>query len=152
MSNKDFNKAKLTIEDFAKNIAEEISGIRYYEADRIKAIAATRLLFALQELLKMQLLENEEDRAKLKDVYLNPATPNWKKEKLKKEITKLNLVIKQNNRLKTTFADYNEYEQLRHYVMDKFGVPAIKDFQDNYVNRDENAKHIKIRSNNPLKQ
>ena len=99
----------------------------------------------------MQWLEYEEERAKLKDVYLNPRTPNWKKEELKKEITKLNLVIKQNNRLKSTFADYNEYEQLRHYVMDKFGVSAIKDFQDNYLNRGENAKHIKMRSTHQKK-
>lgn len=148
MSNKDFKKAKQAIDDFANNIAEEISVIRYFEVDKIRAIAITRLIFALQELLQMQLLEYEEERAILKDVYLNPSTPNWKKEKLKKEITKLNLTIKQNNRLKATFADYNEYEQLRHFVMDKFGVPAIKDFQDNYLNRGENAKHIKMRSNN----
>jgi hypothetical protein len=152
MSKKDFNKVMHAIDDFAKNIAEEVANIRYYEVDRIKAIAATRLNFAIQELLHFQLLGYEEEKAKLVEVYLDRATPNWKKEKLKKEITALNLVIKKNNRLKTTFADYNEYEQLRHYVMDKFGIPAIKDFQDNYVNRGENAKHIKMRSNNPLKQ
>lgn len=148
MSDKDLNKVRAAIEDFAKNIAQEVADIRYYEVDRIKAIASTRLNLAIQELLQLQLLDYEQEKAELVDEYLKSATPNWKKEKLKKEITKLNLVIKQNNRLKATFRDYNEYEQLRHYVIDNFGIPAIKDFQDNYLNRGENAKHIKMRSNN----
>lgn len=151
MSNvgKDFNKVKDAIDDFAKNIAEEVANIRYYEVDRIKAVASTRLNFAIQELLQLQLLDNEEEKAKLVDQYINPSIPNWKKEKLKRQITALNLEIKKSNRLRATFADYNEYRQLSHYLIDKFGVQILEDFRANYLNKGENAIHIKKRSATP---
>jgi glutamyl-tRNA reductase len=154
MSNvsKDFNKVRAAIDDFAKNIAQEVADIRYYEVDKIKAIAATRLNFAVQELLQMQFLDYEQEKAKLVDQYIDPHIPNWKKEKLKRQITALNLEMKQNNRLRATFADYNELRQLSHYIIDKYGKEVLHDFRNNYLNKGENATHIRRRTGNQKEQ
>jgi hypothetical protein len=145
---KDFNKVRDAIDDFARNIAQEVADIRYYEVDKIKAIAATRLNFAVQELLQLQFLDYEKQKATLVDQFINRHTPNWKKEKLKRQITALNLEMKQNNRLRATFADYNEYRQLSHYIIDKYGKDVLHDFRENYLNKGENATHIKMRTGN----
>lgn len=145
----DFNKVREAIDDFAKNIAEEVADIRYYEVDRIKAIASTRLNLAIQELLQMHLFDLEQEKAQLVDVYLDRNTPNWKKEKLKKEIANLNVELKMSNRLKCTFGDYNEYKQLRHYIKEKIGQDVLDDFAANYLNKNGNDKHIRLREASP---
>ena len=139
---KDLNKIRETIEDFAKNIAEEVAHKRYYEVDEIKAIATTRLTLALNELVGMQLLDMESDMVGLVKMYQDPSVPGWKKFKLQGEIAELKLKIKQNNRLKSSFEDYNEYKQLVHYVRDKYGNDVFQDFCDNYRNKEENVLNI----------
>jgi hypothetical protein len=141
----DFDKVRQAIDDFAKSIAEEVANIRYYEVDRIKAVASTRLNMAIQELLQMHLFDLEQEKADLVAAYLDLRTPNWKKERLKKEIAGLNVELKKSRRLKCTFGDYSEYQQLRHYLKEGIGQQVLDDFEANYLNKNGNEKHIMIR-------
>jgi hypothetical protein len=116
------------IEDFAKNIAEEIATKRFYEVDEVKAIATTRLSFALAEILKMQVLEQEDKRAELRAVFNDPKTPIWKRRKVMAELTLLNNEIKKVNKAVSARKDFDEYQKLRYFVRQKFGYDALSEF------------------------
>jgi len=116
------------IEDFAKNIAEEVATKRFYEVDEVKAIATTRLSFALTEILKMQVLEQEDKRAELRAVFNDPGTPIWKRRKVMAELTLLNNEIKKVNKAVAARREFNDYQQLRYFVRQKFGQDTLAEF------------------------
>lgn len=116
------------IADFAKNIAEEVATKRFYEIDEVKAIATTRLSLALSEILKMQVLSQEDKRAELRAVFNDPRTPVWKKQKVMAALSKLNTEIKKVNKAVTARRDFDEYQKFRYFVQQRFGYDILKEF------------------------
>ena len=124
-----------TIEDFAENIAKEISEIRFYEVAHVKAIAKTRLWLAIKECLKYEVWSEQEKMQELKEKL--DKVPGYLKPKVQTELAKAKLEMKQQSRLLGCMSNYDEYEQLRHYLIDRIGREYWEDFKDNYLNRDE---------------
>lgn len=116
------------IEDFAKNIAEEVATKRFYEIDEVKAIATTRLSLALTEILQMQVLEQEDKRAQLTAVFTDPKTPKWKRQKVMGELATLNAEIKKVNKAVAARKDFNEYQRLRYFVQHRYGYDVLTEF------------------------
>lgn len=116
------------IEDFAKNIADEVATKRFYEVEEVKAIATTRLSLALTEILQMQVLSQEDKRAELRAIFNDPKTPPWKQRKVMAELTVLNTEIKKVNKAVTARKEYNEYQKLRHFVKERFGYDVLIEF------------------------
>jgi hypothetical protein len=116
------------IEDFAKNIAEEVATKRFYEVEEVKAIATTRLTFALTEILKQQVLSQEDKRAELRAIFNDPKTPAWKQRKVMAELTLLNTEIKKVNKAVSARREYDEYQKLRYFVRQKLGQDALNEF------------------------
>lgn len=70
-----FNTQNKIIEDFAKDIAEEVGKKSMYNVSEITAIAATRLSFALSEIIKDKLGREIELRNKIMEQWGDPNTP-----------------------------------------------------------------------------
>jgi hypothetical protein len=132
-----FKELDKLMNEFSENIAAEVSEKRMYEVAEVKAIAKTRLWFAITQCLQLQVTEAENRRRGLVQLYHDQRLPNWKRIKLQAELAEVTAEKKDANRLLHTMADYNEYEQLRHYIRDKYGYEALKDFYDNYCNKEE---------------
>lgn len=118
------------IEDFAKNIAEEVATKRFYQIDEVKAIATTRLSLALTEILQMQVLSQEDKRAALRAVFNDPGTPKWKKNKVMAELAILNTEIKKTNKAVTARKDFDEYQKFRYFIQQRFGYNVLTDFYE----------------------
>lgn len=122
------------IEDFAKNIAEEIATKRFYEIEEVKAIATTRLALALTEILQKQVLSQEDKRAELRAVFNDPKVPVWKKQKTMAELTKLNTEIKKVNKAVSARKEFDEYQKLRYFIQQRFGHDVLTEFYDSIRN------------------
>jgi len=134
-----FKELHKRMDAFAENIAKEVAEKRFYEIEEIKAIAKTRLFWAIHDCLQIQVTEKEKERRELVEAY-GKVSGSHKTIKIGVEISKVNAEKKDANRLMHTIQDYNEYEQLKHYVKDKFGENAFFDFVNNYLDRQENRK------------
>lgn len=138
---KDISKIRETISSFAKSIAVEVADKRYYNVDEIKLIAETRLEFALWDIVQINVLLFESEKERLIVEYTDPSTPNWRKQKLQGEIRRIGNAKKKFNRVHSSLSDYNEYRQLKTFVTTKFGEEVLRDFIDNFLNKEENVLH-----------
>lgn len=130
-----FNELHSRMDFFADEIAKEVSEKRYYEVAEIRAIAKTRLWFAIYDCIQLQVTEKENERKKLVNEY---AKAKEDRIKIGAVLSKVNAEKKEANRLLHTMKNYNEYEQLKHFVKNRIGKEVFDDFIKNYLNRPEN--------------
>src|SRR5688572_30760711 len=96
------------IQDFAKNIAEEVAHKRFYQMEEVKAVATTRLSFALSEILRLQTNQLNEEATTLKQILTDPTTPGWRKFEVAGELSQVNNKLKKINKANAAQQDYNE--------------------------------------------
>lgn len=125
---------------FAENIAAEVAEKRYYEIAEVKAIAKTRLWFAITDCLELQVTDAENRRRLLIDAYGKPGLPQWRKLELASEISKVNSEKGDANRLLHTMQDYSAFEQMKNYIRQQFGQDSLESFFNSYYNLPENRK------------
>jgi len=116
------------IEDYAKNIADEVAYKRFYEIDEVKAIAKTRLSFALTEILKLSVSEYENEAVRLKEIYTDPKTCGKEKFAIGGQLSVLNNKIKKYKKAKVAQEEGEEYRMLKKFVKDRFGPEALVEF------------------------
>lgn len=118
------------LNDFSKNIAEEIATKRFYELEEIKAIASARLYWALGELLKEQIKTIDREIMELRIELAN--SPKSKQHVISLKLSK----EKEKRKLYMSAADeyegLNNFRLLKKYVKEKFGKEVIEDFCKNY--------------------
>jgi hypothetical protein len=116
------------IEDFAKNIAEEVATKRFYEIEEVKAIATTRLSFALTEILRVSVSIYEDEAAKLKAIYTHPDTNGKEKFEIGGQLAVLNHKIKKFKKAKVAQEEGEEYNKLKIFVKHRFGQEVLAEF------------------------
>jgi DNA repair ATPase RecN len=103
------------IEMYADSIAQELYDMPSFDLESIKTKVKTRLNFAVRDLYQFNVSDSEKYRREILQEYLHLETPNWRKEELKKELTRLKDEIKDSNRIITAINHSNEYELLKKY-------------------------------------
>lgn len=129
------NNFKQDLDYYAENIANEICDMSIINLKSVQQTIKTRFSFIIKDLLTKNVSDVERKRNYLKDEYLNQSTPNWRKEDLKRQITKINSEIKELNIGVHNVKDYNEYQLLKQFVFDNYGEEVIKDFYDKINNK-----------------
>lgn len=132
-----FKELHERMDAFAENIAKEVAEKRFYEIAEVKAIAKTRLWFAIYDCLQLQVTDKEKELRKLVEEY---GKAKGNRIQLGTVIAKVTSEKKDANRLMHTMQDYNEYEQLKKYVKEKCGENIFMDFVNNYLEKPENRK------------
>jgi hypothetical protein len=116
------------IDDFAGNISQEIATKRFYEIDEVKAIAKTRLSFALTEVINLSLSECQDQAAALKARYTTPGISGKEKFKIGGELAVLNNKIKKYNKVITARREASEYYALKTFVRKNYGDDTMQAF------------------------
>lgn len=139
-----FTQLEDAIKKFARIISIELTERKYYEVEQFEAFAKTRLYFAISEIVKLESEDLAEKRRGLVEA-LHTNIPYYKKKEIQAQLAELKPKLAELNRVNKSCEDYTEYAQLQHYIKEKFGAEHVKDFFENYLNRNENNIHTSKR-------
>lgn len=112
------NKA---VDEYALSISSELSEIRFWEIDKIKAAISTRIKLALIDCIEIQAFEMEADRLRLSTEYQQATAKKDGKaiERLKTKIIEVNHKLKKVKRLRHHLQDEAEYIKLKNFLREK---------------------------------
>jgi hypothetical protein len=119
------------IDDFAKSIAEEIGQKRFYEISEVKAVAKTRLSFALTEILAVSVDKYEGEQARLKEIVADPTVTGHYRAEISRKLGVVNDKLKKYRKAIKAREEGDEYDKLKSFVRDKYGTEALNDFFKN---------------------
>lgn len=122
---------------WAEVIANEVADRRFYDIKEVAAYAKIKLNMAIMELLTIQVNDLEQQRNGLAKAYVDKSLPVYKRMEIAGQLAELNPKKKALNRILHTISDYDEFRQLKNYIVEKFGKEALHEFFDNYVDRPE---------------
>lgn len=131
----------------ATEITADLSGRKTYNVDEVRAMITTRLYSAMYDFSKTNHLALCQKRASMVEEYgrLHRMSDKSKAIQHGTKIAKVNEAKKKANYLYQTLKNYNEFQQLRHYILDKFGEEVMTDFTVNYLDKPENKTHILLK-------
>jgi hypothetical protein len=119
------------IDDFAKDIAKEIAEKRFYEMEEVKAIAKTRLLFALTEILAVSINNYEAEAARLKAIYADPSVTGRYRAEIGGKLGVVNDKLKMYRKAIKAQEEGDEYQKLKAFVKGRFGPEVLAEFFQN---------------------
>ena len=136
-----FQALEDSIKKFSELIATELAERRIYDPKEFEAFIKTRMYFALHELVKIESSDLEQQRKGLVDAYTSALPANYKKQ-LRDQLSALTPKLKEMNRLRKSFDDFNEYKQLKGFVKEKFGEEELTNFFQNHLKKDISGIHF----------
>ena len=104
------------IDDYSKSIAQELSDIRFWEVEKIKATISTMVKLAMIDCLEIQTIGLEKQKFSLVKEYNTPGIATWKLERLKMQLIEINKKIKEANRLRWEFSQDTDYRNFRDWM------------------------------------
>lgn len=124
------------IDKHSLSIATALSEMKLWSNDRVIPTISVRIKNALKDCFKLFSAAKQGERDYLVTQY-NSDIPNWKKEKIKAELSIVNRQLKDSNRVLHTFLDMSEYRLLKDMLKEKHpdAFQEWCDYQQKYLNQ-----------------